>query len=250
MRPEVTLPLVGLRNECGRLVDALNKREPLLLLGPRGCGKTTVLRSAILASSLRDEVIYIRYSSGLHEFLGSLAFALVQGGHRYIQRALKNNPDSKKWLAQQTSVHLRGLLWNALETEPRTIVLDGVNGASNPMFRFVQRLYFAPGVTMYAAARDSVALGALSRLFWHPQKVIHFKPLSHGEAVELFDVAADAYRLRELDIGEFRGKVLDSAQGNPGQIVEMCRLAADPQYVTGRYIKFAPLRIDAMMKFL
>jgi hypothetical protein len=30
----------------------------------------------------------------------------------------------------------------------------------------------------------------------------------------------------------------------------MCRLAAQPQYVSGRYIKFTPLRIDAVMKFI
>lgn len=250
MTPEVTLPVVGLLGERRRLVDALNSRESLLLIGPRGCGKTAVIRAAIAASSRREDVIYLRYSSGLHELLFSLAFALLQAGHQYIERTLKNIPDAKKWLAQQTSVHLRGLLWNALETDPRTIVLDGVDGASHPVFRFMQRLYFAPGMTMYAAARDSAALGALSRLFWHPQKIIHFQPLSHTDATELFELAVDAYHLRELDISEFRQKVLDSAAGNPGQIVEMCRLAADPQYIAGRYVKFAPLRIDAMLKFL
>jgi hypothetical protein len=29
----------------------------------------------------------------------------------------------------------------------------------------------------------------------------------------------------------------------------MCRLAAQPQYHAGRYIKFSPLRIDTVMKF-
>jgi hypothetical protein len=30
----------------------------------------------------------------------------------------------------------------------------------------------------------------------------------------------------------------------------MCRLAANPQYVAGNYIKFALIRIDVMMKHL
>jgi hypothetical protein len=29
----------------------------------------------------------------------------------------------------------------------------------------------------------------------------------------------------------------------------MCRLAAQPQYHSGSYIKFSPLRIDTVMKF-
>lgn len=74
-------------------------------------------------------------------------------------------------------------------TEPRTIILDGVDGASHPIFRFLQRVYFAPGVVMFAAARDPVALGTLSRLFWHPEKVIHFKLLTESEAGQLFDIA-------------------------------------------------------------
>jgi hypothetical protein len=55
--------------------------------------------------------------------------------------------------------------------------------------------------------------------------------------------------LRDLDLDEFGNKALESAHGNPGQIIEMCRLAAQPQYQSGRYIKFAPLRIDTVMKF-
>ena len=38
-------------------------------------------------------------------------------------------------------------------------------------------------------------------------------------------------------------------RGNPGQIVEMCRSATEPLYVSGRHIKFAPLRIDALIRF-
>ena len=52
-----------------------------------------------------------------------------------------------------------------------------------------------------------------------------------------------------LDLDEFREKVLESAHGRPGQIIEMCRLATQPQYLAGRYVKFAPLRIDKLIKF-
>jgi hypothetical protein len=170
--------------------------------------------------------------------------------HKSLQGILSKNSNPEKWLSRQTSIHLKGLLWNALEAEPRTIILDGVDGASHVVYRFLQRLYFTSGMVMFAAARDSVALGNLSRLFWHPDKVIHFKPLTDIEAAQLFEIAVDHFRLGELEIDEFRQKVLKAANGNPGQIIQMCRLAADPQYVSGKYIKFAPLRIDAMIKFL
>ncbi|HEY7307300.1 MAG TPA: AAA family ATPase [Bryobacteraceae bacterium] len=251
MQSETTpLPLIGLVSERKRFLDALQKRESLLLLGPRGCGKTTVIQSVIKALPNRDDIVYLRYSPVLHELLVLLARTLVDAHHKYLRRLMPKNGDLAKWLSQQTSIHLRGILWNALEAEPKTIILDGVDGASHPIFRFLQRVYFAPGTTMVAAARDSVALGALSRLFWHPQKVIHFKLLSEVDAEHLFDLAVDRFGLGHLGIEEFRHKVLEAANGNPGQIVQMCKLATDPQYVTGKYIKFVPLRMDALMKFM
>ena len=75
------------------------------------------------------------------------------------------------------------------------------------------------------------------------------RQLQERDAEHLFEAAADHFQLRNLDLNEFREKVLESARGNPGQILEMCRLAAQPQYHAGRYIKFAPLRFDTVMKF-
>jgi hypothetical protein len=192
----------------------------------------------------------LKGSPDVYELLVSLARALLHSRHGYLQRVVPKSADSGKWLSQQTSVHLRGILWSALEAEPRTIILDGVDGASHPIYRFLQRLYFAPGMVMFAAARESVALGALSRLFWHPQKVIHFKLLSEVDTAQLFDLAIDRFGLGHLGIEEFWHKVLEAANGNPGQIIQMCRLAMDPQYVAGTYIKFVPLRMDALIKEL
>ena len=94
------------------------------------------------------------------------------------------------------------------------------------------------------------ALGAVARLFWNPAKALNIPPLHERDAEQLFEAAADHFKLRNLDLHEFREKVLESACGNPGQIIEMCRLATQPQYLAGRYIKFAPLRIDTVMKFV
>jgi hypothetical protein len=68
--------------------------------------------------------------------------------------------------------------------------------------------------------------------------------------MRLFDIAAGQFGLRNLDVREFRDKALESARGNPGQIVEMCRMASNPMYVSGSHIKFAPLRIDALTRLL
>jgi len=228
----MTIPIIGRTHELSRLRSALRNRESLLVLGPGGSGKTALLQ----AMARVEDFIYLRYSTSLHHLLVDLAGAVFEAAHPNIE--------------QQTSVHLKGLLWAALEAEPRPIAVDGIDRAGFSVYRFFQRLYFVPSVSLIATARDAVSLGALGRLFWDPREILHLHPLHHAEAAHLFNTAADEFGLRDLDIQDFRDKVLASAKGNPGQIVEMCRMASNPMYVSGRHIKFALLRIDAVAKFL
>jgi NB-ARC domain len=245
------LPVVGLLEERQALVNSIRHNESLLLLGPGGSGKTALVRSA-LASELRGEsLVHVAEFDTLHDLLVTIARGLLKSGHKRLRQSVKSPGDWELWLARQTSIHLKGLLWTALEQEPTPIILDGIQGAGHQTHRFFQRLYFVRGMTIVATARDHQHLGELTRLFWDPWRTRYMQPLSEAEGHQLFEAAVDHFRLRELCLDDFREKVLDSARGNPGQIVEMCRFASNPMYVTGsHHIKFAPLRIDVMMRFL
>jgi hypothetical protein len=243
---ESQLPLVGMAKEARRLRLAFAAGDPLLLLGPQGSGKTRLIKEAL---SGNRQALYVRWEPTLHDLLLAMARALMGAGHAdFLQRA-KPGADAEAWLAAQTSVHLKGLLWSAIENSPVTMVLDGAAGAGFPTYRFLQRIYHTPGMALFAASRDALHLGALARLFWNPAKTLHVPPLPERDAERLFEAAAGRFQLRELDLDEFREKVLESAGGNPGQIIEMCRLAAQSQYRAGRYIKFSRIRIDTITKF-
>jgi hypothetical protein len=243
---EPHLPFVGMAREVQRLSVALETGDPMVVLGPRGSGKTRLIQETLPSNA---RVLYIAWAPALHDLLTAMARALIASRHAgFISRA-KPGRDAEAWLAVQTSIHLKGLLWTAMETSPAPMMLDGIAGASFPAYRFLQRIYHAPGMALFAASRDAFSLGALARLFWNPAKALHVPPLPERDAGQLFEAAADHFRLRKLDLDEFREKVLESAGGNPGQIIEMCRLATQPRYHAGRYIKFAPLRIDTVTKF-
>jgi GTPase SAR1 family protein len=245
-----SFPIIGLASEYQRLLTALKKRQPLLILGPGGSGKTALVSAVLKDLPQTAGVIALRYVPTLHDLLIDLARTLIKINHSAFREGVKLRVDPERWLREQTSSHLKGVLWKAFEEEPRTIILDGVRDASFPMYRFLQRLYFTKEMALLATARDPVALGELARLFWDPRNTVHLRPLKDEDANQLFELAVQRFDIGNLDIAEFRGKVLHAAEGNPGQIIEMCRLASNPMYVTGTHIKFAPLRIDVLMKFL
>jgi hypothetical protein len=249
---ESTLPIIGLVKERKCLIEALRNRDSLLVTGPQGSGKTRILQAAVHDLADGIDVVYVAYSPNLHLLLVTLTRTLLESGHRTLQRLAPAWPDPDRWLSRQTSIHLKGILWKALETEPRTIILDGVDGGSYPIYRFIQRIYFAKGMAVFAASRNPAGMGPVGRLFWDPKRSLQIRPLTPSESEELFDLAAKQAGLYSLDVDlhEFRVRVLEAADGNPRQIVEMCRLAVRPQYLAGKYIKFAPLRIDAMLRFL
>ena len=244
---EPQLPFIGMAKEKQRLSLAFGTGDPLLVLGPHGSGKTRLIQEAFLNN---HHMLYIAWAPTLHALLTAMARALIAARHADFLRRAKPGADPEAWLATQTSIHLKGILWSAMESSPVPMVLDGVAGASFPTYRFLQRIYHTHGMALFAASRDAFSLGALARLFWNPAKALNIPPLHERDAGQLFEVAADRFKLRDLDLDEFREKVLESACGNPGQIIEMCRLATQPQYLAGRYVKFAPLRIDTVMKFV
>lgn len=242
-------PLVGLEQEKKRILSSIDHRQPLLVEGAGGAGKTRLLRLA--EQGAKFPAVYLRFQPVLHDLLLSLATALLVAGDPFLRSRLHGEPsEAMSLLKAQKSISLRGMLWRSFEESPRILLLDGVDGATFPVFRFFERIYYCNGVAMIASTRALTRLGALHRLFWDPRSILTVAPLNDTDASALFDKAVQRYQLQDFDLEDFRPRVLSNAKGNPGQILEMCHFASKPQYQAGRHIKFAPLRIDVMSRFL
>jgi hypothetical protein len=75
--------------------------------------------------------------------------------------------------------------------------------------------------------------------------------LRQDEALQLASAAADSFGLPdEIDGDELRKRIVESAAGNPGWIMQMYKLAADPGYRSGSYVKLALIQIDLAARFM
>jgi hypothetical protein len=245
--PAGEFPLIGRDREMVRVSDALLNRHSLLILGPPGMGKSRLLEAARLDTAKQARPVTVRFPAHPHELLVALARALLSDEHKALTASLKR---SNAALDRETSLHLRGVLWQALAAEPKPVIFEDIQSASAPMYRFLQPLFHKAGMCMIATAASVDRLGFLHRLFWDPRDRLELKPLRDHDAERLASLAAAHFQLpAEIDRTELQEKVLEAAAGNPGRIIEMYRLAADSRYHSGNYVKLALIQIDLAARF-
>lgn len=230
--PEAALPFVGRRAELQNLTAALCDRHSRLIVGPPGCGKTRLVQEAVRAAN--QPFLLIREPPVLHTLLVSLA------------ERLDCQPGRSVNMGRATSVALKPAVLDALRRAPRCVILEDVSDADPRMYRFLRELYYVPQTCLIVTAVSRGRLGFLRKLLWDPREEIALGPLRRADAQRLFELAADHFDLRSLDVDGFRRKVLAAARGNPGLILSMCRLAGRSEYRIGRYIKFLPLQMDVL----
>jgi hypothetical protein len=226
------LPLVGRSEELQRLTTALIERRSRLITGPPGAGKTRLAQEAVRLSG--QSSVFVQRPTVLHELLVALAGRL--------NCRIKRFPE----LDRATSIALKPAILDSLRHAPRCVVIQDLSNADPRMYRFLQELYYLPDACLIVTGLSRDSLGFVRKLLWDPREEIPLGPLSRPEARRLFELAADAFELRSLDLDYFRRKVLESAHGNPGQIVAMCRFAGRAEYRAGRHIMFLPLRMDVL----
>lgn len=229
---EVELPLIGHHNELKALSVALRDRRSRLILGPPGAGKTRLNREAIGVAP--EAFVMVGRPGPLHNFLVKCA--------KQLNCRRKHHPA----VDRVPSIALKPPVIGSLRETPRCVVIEDLADADPRMYRFLQELYYVPGVCLIVSATTRGSLGFMRKLLWDPREEISLGPLSRSESQCLFDAAADRFGLGTLDVEDFRRRVLLAAGGNPGQIVSMCRFAARSEYQAGRHIKFLPLCIDVL----
>jgi len=241
--------------ERRRLHQAICKRESLLICGPRGVGKTTVI-SAVLAElppAMGRSVISVDGPHGLQPFLRALLNKLHEAGDKTLRKHLsveKVGRDSfKGWLNSAPTSKLKGSIYRSMQMDSYWVFLDHLPPLTHAMANVVRELVWMLNTPVYLAARGSGPgeVGYATNLYWGEQQRLVLPPLHKAAACELLEACIQRFGLAHLNLDGFREAVLSFSRYNPGALVGMCKLAAEERYHYGSRIKTRMIHIDYLM---
>jgi len=214
-----------------RLVAA---KTPALIHGAAGSGRTRLLMTLRNQPSAEGkQVLYLRFEKPLRAFL--------------LKIAEKLSVECEK----TSSISVRGALWKVFEARPYIILLDDIGEATPPYYRFFQRVLAGRGNTIVGSAVHEHAAGALRHIFWNQQGFVPLRNLNKRDANALIEAAVSTF-LSDMRLpADFATRAAQAARGNPGRIVEMCILAANPAYQgEDHHIRFSALVMDSFTGLL
>jgi hypothetical protein len=247
--------MIGREAESLRLHEAIRKRESLLICGPAGVGKTTLVSKVLaeLPPGIAHSVISMDGIDGLQPFLRTLLQHLHAARDSTLRKQLRAEGvgagSFKSWLRNQSTSRLKGAIYRSLQTAAYWIFLDHIPPLTSAVAKVVRELIWMRNTPVYLAARGSgpKEAGHAASLYWSDQHRLILEPLDTPAARELLELCIRRFGLARLDLANFREAFLSMSGHNPGALVTMCKLAADPRYHYGSRIKTRMIYIDYLM---
>jgi hypothetical protein len=246
---------VDRESEARRLREAILKRESLVICGPAGIGKTALVSRVLsgLEPDLAQRSLYVSGASGLQPFLRRMLEALHCAGDQTLRCQLRSEricqADFRRWLKVQCSSRLKGSLYRALEGENYWVFLDHISALSHAMAKVLKEIVRMRNTPVYFVDRGlrTGEVGPLADVYWSDQQRLLLDPLPEPAARELLEGCIRKPGLERLDLKDFLADALRLSGRNPGVIVRMCALAAEPRYWYGSRIKTRLIYVDGLI---
>ena len=247
--------LIGREREMDRFRGGIRERESLLIWGPRGAGKSALLREAVAESAdgASARYLYVDGANGRKEILHKLFGQLYAARDGWVLSKVGcdrvDEGAFRGWLAKQSSLRLRGIAARAMQETRYWLFLDHLPPASRAISRLLKDLIRVCGTPVCMAARGTTAkdIGEAWSIYWNPEHWLELGALSESAAHRLLKLCWKANGLSPQDLEESRCEILRLSRRLPGAIWAMCALARQPRFRAGRRIKLSLLHTEYLI---
>ncbi len=256
MRRATIKRLIGRESEARQLRQALRNGQSRLIWGPADSGKTFLIANVLAELSANERRKCIRWSGPAtrRQLVEHLLCGLYHAGDRVVRNKVHTDRFGEatlsRWLAAQSALRLRGILFTAAEDGEYRLVVDHLPTISQSVAELFKEVVNRTKTPVYLTGRgfSQAEIGYAWSLYWTDEYRLPMRPLSDGAARELLDICVEKYALKSLDGDDFRDELLDLSANLPGAIVKMCQLAASPRYHYGDRVKLKLLHVDYLMQ--
>ncbi len=235
--------------KCTQLETLVGRKEELRALH-------AAIKTAIheLPEAVRRNCVYWAGAARGRRLLSHFVGRLYELGDSFVRRKVHADGATEtslnRWLNEQTSLRLRGILFTASTQGDYRFFVDHFPPSTHNMARLMKEMMYRCKTPIYLAARDfsQGAVGYAWSLYWNDGLRVHLGPLNERSARELLEICILALGLHALDLADFREEILRLSGYLPGSIVKMCELAVNSRYHYGDRIKIKLVHVDYLMQ--
>jgi energy-coupling factor transporter ATP-binding protein EcfA2 len=237
---------VGRDEELPELVRSLQRGRHVLITGPKGIGKTRLMREALgimsgenrrgkrqlelftpprgqLSLKVRRKqyrMMFIEHASPMGDCLKEMAELLLLMGLLRLETSGPVSmpwPEAKKILTSMGSLRVQEAIVESVRSagSPVLVFFDSFDRITVSNQMFLEKLL---GAAVLCAATVQVKESFHFRKIWSSFTRIELGPLDTDAAGRLVDHLLSSYAIRVIDPGLYRSEILKSANGNPFQI--------------------------------
>jgi energy-coupling factor transporter ATP-binding protein EcfA2 len=248
--------LIGREHELALLCAAIAERRSLLICGPTGAGKSALLQNALscVEENHRRKCVVCEAEGTPIAIWQRMMRALAAVDDQEVLTRVENEAGSyqqfERWLRDQTSLRLRGILRRAARAREYSIFLEAAAPLPDGAYRLLQEWVWSARTPVILLGRGLTVheLGKAAQLYWHEGLRLNLGPLEWAPAKVLLEHSISRFDLAELADEEFRDFVLKQSERLPGRIAMLCELASNTAYQHEGHVKLHTLAVDFLLQ--
>jgi hypothetical protein len=231
--------------EMEQLQKLISRGGSFLLYGPAGVGKTLLLKH--VAGEVA-EMLYCEDSSSSQVVFRTLAARLLERKNRHVLRAC--GASGMDAINEKSAVAMRGIVTEGLQEGSYWIALDHLQSPSQSFAAGLKDVCSRTGSRLMAVARSAHMedVGFLLPMFSDRSEKYAVRNFDLDTAKEFAARTAAAMQLNAANRDEAIEAIVRYSKGNPGAILAMLQMAANPKYVAHEHVKLSPLYIDFRLR--